>query len=77
MSGVLYPGQEALLKFFECEHLPTDLRAVSEPFRDLALGLKAAALAGRIAPDAEFTTALRKLLEAKDCAVRAALGARR
>ena len=57
-----------LLQFFTYEHLPQHLQAVSKPFGDLAREL-----AARLPAKAESTTALRKLLEAKDCAVRAVL----
>lgn len=65
----MHPAVEDLLRFFEYAHLPSHLQWVSHPFHDLAHFLAGdAALKG-----AELTTALRKLLEAKDCAVRAAL----
>ena len=57
-----------LLQFFEYSHLPAHLQAVSKPFGDLAAALEAA-----LPANAEKTTAFRKLLEAKDCAVRAVL----
>jgi hypothetical protein len=57
-----------LLQFFAYEHLPPHLQTVSKPFGDLAREL-----AGSLPLNAESTTALRKLLEAKDCAVRAIL----
>jgi hypothetical protein len=63
----MHPSTAAILKFFAFEHLPHDLRAVSEPFSVLAHHL-ASKLDGP-----ELTAGLRKLLEAKDCAVRAAL----
>jgi len=68
----MHPATEALLDFFEYEHLPNPaMRAISKRFHDLAHGL---ANDGDLqARGAELTTALRKLLEAKDCAVRAAL----
>ncbi|RYF50126.1 MAG: hypothetical protein EOO38_06395 [Cytophagaceae bacterium] len=55
------------LPLFEFSHLPQPLRAVSEPFQKLAV-MVIDTLDG-----AEATVCLRKLLEAKDCAVRAAL----
>ncbi|HEU4656320.1 MAG TPA: hypothetical protein VFR97_02290 [Capillimicrobium sp.] len=64
----LHPSEEALLRFFEAAHLPDRLRRVSEPFAVLA-----AHIINSAPPSAETTTALRKLLEAKDCAVRAAI----
>jgi hypothetical protein len=57
-----------LLQFFEYEHLPPHLRTVSAPFGELARSLAAS-----LPKNAESTTALRKLLEAKDCAVRSVL----
>lgn len=59
---------EGLLQFFAYEHLPPHLQAVSKPFGDLAREL-----AQTLPRNPESTTALRKLLEAKDCAVRAVL----
>ena len=53
---------------FAYEHLPAYLQAVSKPFGDLAREL-----ALSLPANADSTTALRKLLEAKDCAVRAVL----
>lgn len=63
------PAYERLLRYFTWQHLPAHLQSVSAPFGTLADHLVATL------PDnhAEVTTALRKLLEAKDCAVRAAL----
>lgn len=69
MPGMAHPATEALLRYFEYDHLPEHLRAISAPFHALAYTLaRNDALDGP-----ELTTALRKLLEAKDCAVRAAL----
>jgi len=59
---------DRLLQFFQYEHLPQHLQKVSEPFCMLAYKL-----ALDISPNPELTVALRKLLEAKDCAVRAVL----
>jgi hypothetical protein len=56
-----------LLQFFEFAHLPENLQAVSRPFGELAQ------IVDRLPDNPEKTTALRKLLEAKDCAVRAVL----
>ena len=63
----MHPATEAKLRHFNYEHLPEHLQRYSEPFHDLAHAL-ADELDGP-----ELTTALRKLCEAKDCAVRAAL----
>lgn len=57
-----------LMKFFSYKHLPENLQLVSKPFGELA-----AVLMEKIPDNAEKTTALRKLLESKDCAVRALL----
>ncbi len=62
------PREERLLRFFAFDHLPADLRAASMPFAVLALHI-----AATLPSNAERTVALRKLLEAKDCAVRALL----
>lgn len=59
---------EPLLQFFTYAHLPSELRVVSEPFCDLAI-----VLVNILPRNPERTVALRKLLEAKDCAVRAVL----
>jgi hypothetical protein len=54
-----------VLKFFRYEHLPEKLQAISRPFAELAVKVANGPAC------AETTVALRKLLEAKDCAVRA------
>lgn len=55
-----------LMQFFKYDHLPPKLQEFSKPFADLALKLN------ELLPDnSEKTTMLRRLLEAKDCAVRA------
>jgi len=59
---------DKLLQFFAYEHLPPHLQQVSKPFGDMARDL-----AKSLPANPESTTALRKLLEAKDCAVRAVL----
>lgn len=69
MSGVedLHPATRQMLAHFTYDHLPEELQRVSAPFCQLA---HTVATGGTSGP--ETTTALRKLLEAKDCAVRAA-----
>lgn len=57
-----------ILKYFKYEHLPTHLQDYSRPFAELA-----ALIIKKIPSSAERTVALRKLLESKDAAVRAAL----
>lgn len=65
-----HPATAALLRWFEFEHLPDDLQRVSRLFYGLAY-----ALCDALPDGAELTVALRKLLESKDAAVRAAVGA--
>lgn len=60
--------EERMLKWFEYEHLPEKLQAISKPFGDLARQVVETCDGGP-----ERTVALRKLLEAKDAAVRAKL----
>jgi hypothetical protein len=62
------PDIEPMLQWFEYDHLPPALRDVSRPFGELAH-----LIAGTLPRNPERTVALRKLLEAKDCAVRARL----
>jgi hypothetical protein len=58
------------MQFFTYDHLPGRLRPISEPICVLAHQYAQAL------PDSpELTAALRKMLEAKDCLVRAALDA--
>ena len=59
---------ERMLKWFEFSHLPPHLQEVSRPFGELAAKICEACESGP-----ERTVALRKLLEAKDAAVRAKL----
>lgn len=58
-----------ILRYFTYAHLPPFLQAVSRPYTDLAYHLAAMPSPAK----AEIAAGLRKLLEAKDCAVRAAL----
>lgn len=55
-------------QFFAYEHLPPHLQEISRPFGELSK-LRVTTLPR----NPERTVALRKLLEAKDCAVRARL----
>lgn len=57
---------DRLLQYFKYDHLPDHLQAVSRPFCELADHVVAT-----LPSNPERTVALRKLLEAKDCAVRA------
>ena len=57
-----------IMQYFAYAHLPPALQAVSKPIGDLATEMD------RVLPDsAEKSAGLRKLLEAKDCLVRACL----
>lgn len=60
--------KEPILQYFVYSHLPGALQTVSEPFCKLAHGL-----VETLPRNPERSVALRKLLEAKDAAVRAAL----
>ncbi len=76
-------GQDHILQFFAYEHLPLSLAAVSRPFCELAKAIVGEkpwpdesypfdpAKAPGLPRNPERTVALRKLLEAKDAAVRA------
>lgn len=58
-----------IIKYFHYEHLPERLQTISKPFHELAFMLDT------VLPDGpEKSAGLRKLLEAKDCMVRAQLG---
>ena len=59
---------DRMMQFFAYEHLPPHLQAVSKLFGDLAKQI-----VETLPQNAERTAGLRKLLEAKDCAVRALL----
>ena len=59
---------DRMMKWFSYKHLHEDLQAVSKQFHDLA-----DSLCQNVEPGPERTVALRKLLESKDAAVRAAL----
>ena len=64
----MHPSTQDILKYFVFAHLPEGpLQEISRPFCELAHSM-ANQLEGP-----ELTACLRKLLEAKDCAVRAAL----
>ena len=56
------------MQFFQYGHLPPHLQAVSRPFPELAVDL-----INTLPANPESTVAMRKLLEAKDCAVRATI----
>lgn len=70
---------EHILQFFAYQHLPPHLQAVSKPFCDLAHAIVGGddafvdrvVMSTALPRNPERTVALRKLLEAKDAAVRA------
>lgn len=71
---------EPIMQFFAYEHLPEALQAVSKPFCDLARLVVAqgelptgTSVKFPLPRNPERTVALRKLLEAKDAAVRASI----
>ena len=57
-----------IMKFFEYKHLPENLQAISA-----TICLLADEMDKQMPPSAEKSAGMRKLLEAKDCFVRAAL----
>lgn len=63
-----HPSTLHLVKYFAYAHLPAHLKNVSRPFGELAVQMVA-----KLPDGPELTAGLRKLLEAKDCFVRAAL----
>jgi hypothetical protein len=63
-----HPATVAIARFFEYDHLPPFLQAVSKPCADLAQ-----AMIDALPDGTELTVGLRKLLEAKDAFVRSAL----
>lgn len=60
-----------ILAFFKFDHLAPHLQAISAPFAALAYEVAIRGLTSK--HTAEVVAGLRKLLEAKDCAVRAVL----
>jgi hypothetical protein len=60
--------QHELLQLFEYEHLPLTLQEISKPFCELAKKM-----ASELPPSMQLDFGLEKLLEAKDCFVRAHL----
>lgn len=57
-----------IVQFFEYSHLPVHLQEISRPFCEVANFVDSV-----LPVNAESATALRKLLEAKDAAVRASI----
>lgn len=81
-NEVANANTEHILQFFAYSHLPPHLRDVSRPFCHLANAIVkgdnvpesgTVTIGGPLPRNPERTEALRKLLEAKDAAVRALL----
>lgn len=68
LENVLVESGEQMLRFFASSHLPERLQRVSDKFAEAAIFV-----VQTCPKNAERTVALRKLLEGKDCAVRALL----
>jgi len=60
--------QEYLLQFFTYDHLPENLQILSAPFKQIA-----DMMIEKLPRNPERIAGLRKLLEAKDCFVRAGI----
>lgn len=63
------PGPDAMLKNFKYDHLKGIAQETSKPFYDMAVWLSEMF----VMDERERQVALRKLLEAKDCAVRSVI----
>lgn len=66
-----HPSVSSVHQFFAYDHLPEDLQKVSRHF-----AVTADLLLEWLPDSSELTACLRKLLEAKDCAVRCAVASR-
>lgn len=62
------PVPHPIMRYFENKHLPENLQGVSKQFRTLAWWVQ-----DNLPDGPEKSVTLRKLLEAKDAAVRSAL----
>lgn len=71
MPEARHPATTQLLRWFTWEHLPEDLQGISAMCQSLA-----ESMVTRLPDGPELSAGLRKLLEAKDCFVRAAVAAR-
>lgn len=63
-----HPSVVAVTRFFEYDHLPEPLRFISFACAELK-----DTILERVGDDPELVVGLRKLLEAKDCFVRASI----
>jgi len=68
MSEDLHHSVKQILQYFHYQHLPERLQEISKPCCDLACKM-----ATSLNQNPELTVGLRKLLEAKDCFVRAGI----
>lgn len=68
MSKELHSAVKQILQYFEYNHLPPHLQVISKPCYELAYEM-----VETLDQNPELTVGLRKLLEAKDCFVRAGL----
>lgn len=64
----IHPAVAQVMKYFTYAHLPEHLQSISKPVSELA-----ELMAATLPHNPELTVGLRKLLEAKDCFVRANL----
>lgn len=62
------PPRHDLLRYFQYDHLPPHLQDIARP-----LAFVADQMVAKLKHSPEVTAGLRKLLEAKDCFVRAGL----
>ena len=69
----MHPATRNILRYFNYKHLPKHLQETSKKFHDLAHELVEKDSTVRESGGAEVTVGLRKLLESKDCFVRASL----
>lgn len=67
-EATMHPAVQHIMQYFKYDHLPEKLQATSKP-----LAVLAEQMAKDLPEGPELTAGLRKLLEAKDCFVRAAL----
>ena len=68
VDGPEPPSKAPILRYFKYDHLPEGLQPVSRACYELAMQM-----ADMLPASPELTVGLRKLLEAKDAFVRAAL----
>lgn len=69
---IIHSPIKHILQFFKFEHLPGHLQSVSRPMAECA-----EMMAKLLPQNPELTAGLRKLLEAKDCFVRAKLAGKK